>query len=137
MSRKSSAALAIAPLTAIRRIGPPRGLTDFQRNVWLATVNSKPAEWFSDEHVPLLVEYVRHVETADILSREIDAFDPAWRQDDDGLKRFDRLTAIRTREATLIHNLARSMRLTQQALYRADKAATLDEKSKGRKPWQG
>lgn len=112
-------------------------MTDGQRALWLVTVNSKPAEWFGPEHVPLLVEYVRHVATAELLTQQIETFDPAWLADDDGIKRYDRLAKMRMREAAVIHQLARSMRLTQQAMYRADKAATLAGKGGGkRKPWQ-
>lgn len=111
-------------------------MTDGQRALWLVTVNSKPAEWFGPEHVPLLVEYVRHVETANLLTKQIEGFDPAWMGDDDGIKRYDRLTKMRSRESAVIHQLARSMRLTQQAQYRADKAATLAARGGGRKPWQ-
>jgi hypothetical protein len=135
--RKSAASLSVAGVvTTISRVAPPQALTDRQRGIWLATVNSKPAEWFGDEHVPMLVEYVRHIETADLLTQQIEEFDPEWLKDDDGLKRLDRLTGMRAREAGLINTLARSMRLTQQAVYRADKAATLGDKGKGRKPWQ-
>ncbi len=136
--RKSAASLAVAGVvTTITRIAPPRTLTDAQRSIWLATVNSKPAEWFGDEHVPMLAEYVRHIETADTLTQQIEAFDPEWMKDDDGLKRYDKLTKMRAREAGVINTLARSMRLTQQAVYRADKAATMAGKGGGgRKPWQ-
>lgn len=123
-------------VTSLTRVSPPRDLTDTQRVIWLATVNSKPAEWFGDEHVPILVEYVRHIETANALTQQIEAFDPEWLKDDDGLKRYDKLTKMRAREAGVINTLARSMRLTQQAMYRADKAGTLGSKGGGRKPWQ-
>lgn len=136
--RKSAASLSVVgQVTTLTRVAPPRDLTDGQRAIWLATVNSKPAEWFGDEHVPMLVEYVRHIETANALTQQIEAFEPEWMKDDDGLKRYDKLTKMRAREAGVINTLARSMRLTQQAMYRADKAATLGGKGGGgRKPWQ-
>lgn len=136
--RKSAASLStvVGMVTSLKRLAPPDDLTTEQRSIWLATVNSKPAEWFGDEHMPILREYVRHVVTAEVLTREIDGFNPEWMADDDGLKRYDRLTGMRAREAGVINTLARSMRLTQQAAYRADKAATLNYKGKGRKPWQ-
>jgi hypothetical protein len=119
-------------------VAPPVELTDAQRGLWLVTVNSKPAEWFGDEHVPMLVEYVRHVSTADMLTKQIESFDPEWMKDDDGLRRMKNLTAMRAREAQCINTLARSMRLTQQSVYHAQKAATLAGKGGGkRKPWQG
>jgi hypothetical protein len=100
--RKSAASLSVAGVvTTISRVAPPQALTDRQRGIWLATVNSKPAEWFGDEHVPMLVEYVRHIETADLLTQQIEEFDPEWLKDDDGLKRLDRLTGMRAREAGL------------------------------------
>jgi len=135
--RKSTASLAVAGVvTTLTRIAPPRTLSDAQRSIWLATVNSKPAEWFGDEHVPILAEYVRHIETAELLTQQIEGFDPDWMKDDDGLKRYDKLTKMRAREAGVINTLARSMRLTQQAVYRADKAATLSKGGGSRKPWQ-
>lgn len=135
--RKSAASLSVVgTVTSLKRLAPPEDLTSDQRQIWLATVNSKPAEWFGDEHMPILREYVRHVVTAEVLTRQIEEFDPAWMADDDGLKRYDRLTGMRAREAGVINTLARSMRLTQQAAYRADKAASLGDKGKGKKPWQ-
>lgn len=135
--RKSAASLSVVgTVTSLKRLAPPGDLTPDQRSIWLATVNSKPAEWFGDEHMPILREYVRHVVTAEVLTQQIEGFDPAWMADDEGLKRYDRLTSMRAREAGVINTLARSMRLTQQAAYRADKAATLNDKGRGRKPWQ-
>jgi hypothetical protein len=135
--RQSAASLAIVgSVTLVPRLAPPRELSDPQRAIWLATVNSKPAEWFGEEHVPLLVEYVRHVVTADLLTRQIDAIDPLWMDDDDGLMRFNRLLAMRARESALITTLARNMRLTQQSIYRANKAATLSDQERSKKPWQ-
>lgn len=85
----------------------------------------------------MLLELVRHVSTAAMLTRQIEAFDPKWLTDDDGLKRMKTLCAMRVQEAQIINTLMRSMRLTQQAIYRADKAATLAGKGgRGRKPWE-
>lgn len=119
------------------RVAPPSGLTPAQRGIWLATVNSKPAEWFGDEHVPMLVEYVRHVTTADMLTKEIESSDPKWMKSDEGMQRMKDLTAMRAREASCINVFARSMRLTHQSVYHARTAATLSGKGgRGRKPWQ-
>jgi hypothetical protein len=126
----------VGTLAVVSRIAPQQALPDDQMRIWLATVNSKPAEWFGSEHIPMLLEYVRHVTTADMLTKQIEGFDPKWMDDAEGLVRMDRLTKMRAREATVIHVLARSMRLTHQSIYRADKAATLTDRPKGRKPWQ-
>src|SRR4051812_26832221 len=107
--RKSAAALSVVgQLASVSRVHPPAELTDAQRGLWLETVNSRPAEWFGPEHVALLVEYVRHVSTADVLTQQIQAFDPAWLADDDGLRRMNTLTAMRARETQCITTLARS-----------------------------
>lgn len=134
--RKSAASLSVVGPTLVHRLAPPTGLTNCQRAVWLATVNAKPADWFGPEHAPILGEYVKHVETALVLTEEIDGFDPGWLKDDDGLKRFDRLTSMRAREAGVINTLARSMRLTQQAQIRADAAGAKKRLGGGAKPWQ-
>ena len=136
--RKSSASLSVVgQVASISRVGPPIELNEAQKGLWLATVNSKPAEWFGPEHVPLLVEYVRHVSTADLLTREIDAFTPEMFADPEELKKLKVLTSMRVHEAQCINTFARSMRLTQQSIYRADKAATLSGDGEGkRKPWQ-
>ena len=39
--------------------------------------------------------YCQHVVTAQVLDDEIKAFDREWLRDDDGLKRYDRLLAMR------------------------------------------
>ena len=135
--RKSSAQLAVVGAAVISRIAPPNELTDKERGLWLDTVNSKPAEWFGNEHIPMLVEYVRHVSTADLLTREIQAFTAEMFADTDELKKLKILTSMRAQEASCINTFARSMRLTQQSIYRADKAATLSGDGEGkRKPWQ-
>lgn len=135
--RKSAASLAVvSPEVGAPRALPPAILTPAQRVVWMETVNSKPSEWFGPEHVPILEAYCRHVVTARTLAEQIETFDPEWIKDDDGLKRFDRILAMHTRETGRVNELARAMRLTQQSIYRADKAATLEKRGRASKPWQ-
>lgn len=136
--KRSAASWAVTGVVStITRVAPPSVLSDAERGLWLATVNSKPAEWFGDEHMPMLLEYVRHVSTADLLTREIEGFTPAMFADPEELKKLKTLTAMRAREAQCINTLARSMRITQQSVYRADKAATLANRGGGiRKPWR-
>lgn len=135
--RKSAAALAVvSPEIGAPRALPPAGLTPAQRVVWLETVNSKPSEWFGPEHVPMLEAYCRHVATARALAQQIEEFDPDWLKDDDGLKRYDRLLGMHVRETGRVNEFARAMRLTQQSIYRADKAATLSKRGGVSKPWQ-
>lgn len=133
--RKSGAALAVVP-GGQDRLAPVAGLTQGERTVWLATVNSKPADWFGSEHVPILVNYCRHSARADLLNGQLQAFQPEWLETDEGFKRFERLSKLFRDETNAINVLARAMRLTHQSIYRADKAATIVAGGKGRKPWE-
>jgi hypothetical protein len=135
--RKSSAALAIAaPVYGITRLGPPATLTDAQRTVWLVLVNSRPAEWFGPEHAPLLEQYCRHKVNSDVLAARLQEFDPAWLNEDDGLRRYERLCSLMFKETSAINSLARAMRLTQQSIFNDQRAKTLQNQARGRKPWQ-
>jgi hypothetical protein len=55
----------------------------------------------------------------------------------DGIQRYDMLLRMADRERAAMVNLATKMRLTQQARYRADKAASAADRGKTvRKPWE-
>lgn len=120
--RKSSAALAVVDDRSLPTGVPvPPGLSAAERVVWMTTVNSKPTDWFGTEHVPMLVEYVRCVCRAQVIDGQLKAFDDAWLNTDEGLVRFDKLTAMAIKTAGMINRLATSMRLTQQSTVRAEK----------------
>src|SRR5690606_7416408 len=108
-----------------RRPAPPTSLnTEFQRQEWRAIVGRMPVDWFTRETHGLLVQYVRHAETADRMARAIDAFDVATLATPIGLEHFDRLTKIAEREGRAMSSLATRMRLTQQSRYKAETAST-------------
>jgi hypothetical protein len=133
--RKSAASLAVAQTAPLAtRIGPPADLTPAQKAVWMTVVNSKPVDWFGDEHGPMLAQYCRHKVQSDVIAQQLEAFDPEWLADEDGLKRYDKLLAMNERESRAMTCLLRAMRLTQQSLIRADKV--VKGVSKTRKPWQ-
>lgn len=136
--RKSTASLAVVGegVRGISRLAPPGDLTEAERGVWLATVNSRPADWFGFEHIPLLVGYVRHAIRADVISKQIEGFDPSWLSDDDGIRRYERLLKMARDETKAVNDLARAMRMTHQSLYRADKAATVVSGTSHKKPWE-
>ncbi|HWR79877.1 MAG TPA: hypothetical protein VN303_06735 [Pseudomonas sp.] len=96
-------------------------------------INARPADWFGPEHAGMLEQYCRHKVQADLVAQQLQSFDPAWLADDDGLQRFDKLSAMQDRESKTITALMRSMRLTQQSMIRADKVV---RNTIGRKPWQ-
>jgi hypothetical protein len=135
--RKSGAALSIiSPIQGITRLAPPAELPEAQRSTWLALVNSRPAEWFGAEHEPLLRQYCRHKANADVIAQQIELLDQEALEDDEGLKRYERLCALMVKETNAMHSLARGMRLTQQSTYDESRAKTLENAAKGRKPWQ-
>lgn len=135
--RKSAASLAVVTTLPGQRAEPPRELTKAQAEVWRAVVSTKPADWFTEDTHPLLMAYCRHVVTATVLARQIDGFNPDWLADEDGLKRYEKLLAMRERETRAMTALARSMRLTQQSRYKAETAATkASSVGSGRKPWE-
>jgi len=137
--RKSSAITVAPSVTDIPRAAPPADLDEFEAHVWTAVVNTKPADWFQADTLPLLESYCRHVSHAKTIDREVAKFDPGWLSDDDGLKRYRMLMDMREKESRAITALARSMRLTQQAQYLAPTAGTVarNAKSSGKKPWEG
>src|SRR5580765_6940490 len=95
--RKSAAALTVVgdrlPGSASALPVPPT-LSPAERLVWMATVSAKPGDWFGMEHVPLLVEYCRHVCRGHVVDQQLKAFDPEWLKTDEGLRRYQALSAI-------------------------------------------
>lgn len=126
---------AVAPVLSIPRCPPPADLSEYEAHVWATVVNTKPADWFTADTLPLLNSYVKHVSQARLLDNEIASFDPKWLRDDEGLKRYKVLTDMRDRESRAMTSLARSMRLTHQSRYVPHTAARVAEKGGGKKPW--
>jgi hypothetical protein len=136
--KKSVASLGVVD-TSVRgltRLQAPSALCAEQKAIWAAAVNSKPADWFTDEHIPMLEAYTSHVMQKNNLQRMLDSFDLSWALEDEGLKRLEKLQKMHRVQTQAIENLMRAMRLTHQSQYRADKASTLDKSAKGKKPWQ-
>jgi hypothetical protein len=138
--RRSASSLAIveaSPVEAIPRQPPPSELSAFEAELWQAVVNTKPADWFSADTLPLLRSYVRHCYQASKIdfemSRVID-----MNFTDSVAERFEKLQKMRERESSKIMALARSMRLTQQSQVdpeRAHTAARKGAKSAAAKLW--
>lgn len=119
------------------RPGAPAALTEDQAELWFGIVNRMPADWFSAENLPLLEAYVVCVSQHDRIASQLKEFKNEWLVDEDGLRRFARLTEIQGRQAKLMRELATSMRLTQQSSYNALRASTAKNGGKeGRKPWE-
>src|SRR3546814_8938750 len=93
--RTSAAALATqsAPIR-FDRPGAPGRLSEPQADLWFEIVNRLPADWFAAESLPLLEAYVVAVSTHDRIAVQLKEFKDEWLVDEDGLRRFARLTEI-------------------------------------------
>ncbi|WP_370679387.1 hypothetical protein [Comamonas sp. GB3 AK4-5] len=139
--RKSAASVAVAaqvgPLVSESRLTPSMHLSDAEQAVWARLVNDQPAAAFTETHRQMLEMYCQHVVQAQVLADELQSFEREWLRTDDGLKRYDKLLAMREREVRSASSLATRLRITRQA--------TTDPKTVGRsaaglvrtpKPWE-
>ncbi len=133
---KSSESIVIVAREFGVRPKAPGSLTAVQRQIWEDTVSSEPAGYFKTAAVrAILADYCRHVETAILLSREIEACDPAWLKLEDGLSRFDKLLALRARETRAVADSATKLRITNQSRYNPQTAATAAKRAGHQPPW--
>lgn len=130
--RKSAAELSVASESAvvsIERPVAPSELTDEQKFVWQAIVNSEPADWFTKATRPMLAQYCRHVIRARRLAQLIDRAEQAEEVD---IKEYRDLLRSEEEQSRAIASLATKMRLSQQSTYDRKKP-----KGKGgKKPWE-
>lgn len=123
---KSAYELTVRPNPiGLPRLNPPASLSNAERRIWVATVNSMPGGHFSEAQVPLLVALCRRVAKADVLAAMILDFREEWLKIEGGLERMDKLYAMADREDRGITALARSLRLTLQAQRTAGNAGTI------------
>ncbi len=98
---------------------------------------SRSSEMIEPEAYPVLVEYCRSIEQADLIADQIEAFDMDWLKEDDGLKRYDKLLAMQDRLTKVITSCAVKLRLTPSTRFHSATAGRVGEKVGGaRKPWQ-
>ena len=138
--RKSAASMQIAGIPASigvsQRLAAPAHMSDAEMSVWSQVVNDQPASSFTPTHAPMLEQYCRHVVQSRVIADMIVNFDAAWANDDDGLKRYDKLLGMQEREGRAASSLATRLRITRQAIDQQTVARSLTNQSKGRKPWE-
>lgn len=136
--KRSAASLTVAPPSpALGRMPePPAYLTPEQDSVWREVIASRAGDLIGPEAYRLLVEYSRAVDLGDKIAAQLDAFDPAWISDDDGLKRWDRLQAMAARNQGVVATLATKLRLATSSSVRAENAGTVMKKGAKLKPWE-
>ena len=148
--RKSAADMAVTSLFPGKRAPrqrAPRELTKAEARTWDKVVASQEMGWFSDANVALLVQYCRHVGTADRVAAQIQALEDQViaRSEAEGVTiaammlrlcdKFDRLSRAQERESKALMSLATKMRLSQQST--RTKHGKSAEGGKGRKfPWE-
>lgn len=91
--------------------------------MWIAVVNTRPANYFTTDQLPLLRSYVRHCYQAQKIDEEMDKVIEK-RFTNAVVQKFELLQKMRERESAKIMALARSMRLTHQAQVHPKTAGT-------------
>jgi hypothetical protein len=134
MARQSAAALSVVASTSIDgRPKAPSDLTKRQKEIWDRTVANEAADVFKTAALQqLLADYCRHVATGEWLSRQIEAAMEGGADLDDLTK----LVRLRDCETKASADKATKLRLTNQARYTPQAAATASKKAGERKPWQ-
>jgi hypothetical protein len=139
--RKSSAALSVVAGSIDGRTKAPDDLTKGQADIWERTVANEAADFFRTAALQrMLADYCRHRETADHLTSIIDGWTvlKSTRADDEeklSLEDMDRLMKMRERETRAAADKATKLRLTNQARYTPQAAATAAKKASERKLW--
>lgn len=112
------------------RISAPEGMSPEEARVWRTTIDSKPAEWFGQEHVHILSAYCQVVVEAERMRKTLAGLDVMA----DAVQ-YDRIAKLANAATQMVITYARSMRLTHQAQMRASKAGSLSNRPSGRRPW--
>ena len=126
--------IADSPAGIINRPDAPYDLTDEEADEWRAVVASMPADHFARSHYPILAQYCRHV----IASRRIAQLDERCckNKKEFSLIEYKELRKMMATESLAIMRLARSMRLTHQAIYKANATGALRPvQSMTKAPW--
>jgi hypothetical protein len=110
---------------------PPDGMPADQQKVWRLTVESRSADFFGQDAVPMLVEYCRAVVTCDLLAKQVENAIT-----DGSVDAIKTLLDMRDKESRRVASLATKLRLTNQSRYTPQAAATAAKKGGGGKVWQ-
>lgn len=135
MARKSAAALTIvrsAPAPKVPKGPPaPKGLSKAERKLWREIVDTKPADWWGPDSLPILTEYVRAITMCDTLAEKIETA----MKSNVAAGQVKLLMDLRDKESRRAVSLATKMRLTQQSRYGARSADRANNAAAGKRPW--
>lgn len=136
--RRSAADLSVVEGKIDKRPDPPEELNEAQAHIWRAVVASEAADFFGTAALrAMLADYCRHRESADKVTAVMDQFEAEWLKSAEGAKRYSGLIRMRDIETRAAAALATKMRLTNQARYTPQAAATAARAApKGSRPWE-
>src|SRR5258705_9882424 len=117
--RKSAAALLIdeGPIVTTRPDAPYTLRDPAEVAVWRSVVAAMPADYFRPTHFALLAQFCRHNVAADRVAQLIETF---CRRKKIDCPEFAQLLAMQSVESANIIRLSRQLRLSPQAVYRAE-----------------
>lgn len=133
--RKSAAKLAVVAPKVDDRPEAPDTLLDAEKTLFNAITASRSPGFFDAAAVDSLTEYVRLKTAVELMATQINDFDDAWLNTDEGVKRMKTLEAIRDQKQARMIQYATKLRLTNQSRYVPDKAINRPKKAPG-KVWQ-
>lgn len=117
-------------------LAPPEHLCPAEAAIWREVVDSKPADWFDGPAAQMLSIYCQTVADYDDIRRQLREISPKCRETESGFERYMALHRLQDQKLGRSQLLATKMRLTIQSRYRADKAATENDKAApGARPW--
>ncbi|MGZ6316312.1 MAG: hypothetical protein ACXWNQ_03555 [Anaerolineales bacterium] len=124
------------PDGSITRPDAPYSLRDpAEVAVWRMVVAAMPADYFRPTHFKLLIQYCRHSVAADRVAQLIETF---CKKRKINCPEYASLLAMQNAESGAIIRLSRQLRLSPQAVYRAE-SAKLRQPSLApwhREPWE-
>lgn len=136
MARKSSSALSVITPKLDRRPDPPAKLTPAEAELWKAIVATKPVDWFKADCIEILANLCRSSVRLDQLSEVINDMGIPSPHDREMLTAYKDFMNLARQEALILSQLATKLRLTPQARYTTQSAATADRKAAVAKPWE-
>jgi hypothetical protein len=120
-----------------KRPEPPEELNERQTEIWREVVASENPKFFETAATRgLLADYCRHREAGEKISAAIDLFKVEWLRSAAGLSRYHSLLRARDLETRAAMAAARSLRITNQARYRANAADVIARHAAKAKPWE-
>jgi hypothetical protein len=134
--RKPGAAANVVPIQQVGDpLAPPCSLSKAEAAEWRAIVASVPADWFQREHQAVLEAYCVHSCRFRTLRAVLNQMDDAGLKPEDA-KTYDQLSKSAERESRAMIAAARTLRLTHQSQYDAQKAHRNSKRPTGIAPWQ-